>query len=68
MNHLVGKTVKTKGGFDVEIIAVRPELDQPIVGIMNTEGFVNGPYELHQWHDDGTFFEYENALLDLVLE
>lgn len=62
---LVGKTVKTRGGFDVEIIAVRPELKQPIIGILK---FEECPDELEQWYMDGSFVENSKVTLDLVLE
>lgn len=67
MNHLVGKTVKTKGGFDVEIIAVRPELKRSIIGIFKGESIDDSP-SLEDWYPDGRYSRYENKLLDLVLE
>lgn len=67
MNHLIGKTVKTRGGFDVEIIAVRPELKRPIIGIFEGASVDDGP-TLEEWYIDGRYCEHKNQLLDLVLE
>jgi hypothetical protein len=59
LHHLIGKTVKTKGGMDVRIIAFEPELEQPIVGILNGQ--------LDSWEKDGKYW-HRSDLLDLVLE
>jgi hypothetical protein len=61
-NHLIGKILKTKSDDSVKIIAYCPELEQPIIGILNNE--------LEQWHKNGHYCQNqrESFLLDLVLE
>lgn len=59
MNNLIGKTVKTKCGYDVRILAFEPELERPIVGIMNGQ--------LDDWEESGKYWK-RSDLLDLVLE
>jgi hypothetical protein len=67
MNNLIGKTVKTKGGINVRIIAFEDCLEQPIIGILE-HAYGDDLHSLEQWHSDGKYVYWENRLLDLVLE
>lgn len=60
MKDLVGKIIKTKEGIDVKIIAYCPELDQPLIGIMNGG--------LEQWGIDGRWIPQRKFQLDLDLD
>ncbi len=57
---IVGKTVKTKSGQDVKIIAYCPELKCPIVGILDGS--------VEQWSKEGHFLDIPESIVDLILE
>lgn len=57
----LGKKYKTRDGFDVEIIAIRPELKDGVIGIMKGEDFVR------EWATDGTYsHDKEPCDFDLI--
>jgi hypothetical protein len=57
----LGKKYKTRDRFDVEIVAIRPELKDGVIGIVKGEDFVR------EWATDGTYsHDKEPCDFDLI--
>lgn len=54
----LGKKYRTMDGRSVDLLAIRPELHQRIIGIVDNA--------IEQWHEDGFYFDDEESCYDLI--